>query len=109
LQFLVDAQLPPALAGWLTEAGHSAKHVEEIGLRNEEDSGIWGYALDNGAVLLTKDEDFALRAKQSRQGPVIVWLRIGNCSNRALREWLEPLFPAIIRKLEQGERLVEAR
>ena len=109
MQFLVDAQLPPALAGWLTEAGHSAKHDEEIGLRNAEDSGIWRYALDNGAVLLTKDEDFALRAKQSQQGPVIVWLRIGNCSNRALRVWFTPLFSQIVSEIERGQRLVEVR
>jgi predicted nuclease of predicted toxin-antitoxin system len=109
LQFIVDAQLPTALARWLTEAGHEAKHVEEIGLRNAEDPPIWRYTLENRAVLLTKDEDFAARAKQSRQSPLIVWLRIGNCSNRALRAWFAPLLPAIVAEIEQGSRFIEVR
>jgi hypothetical protein len=36
-------------------------------------------------------------------------LRIGNCANPALLAWLEPLLPAIIRQLENGERLIETR
>jgi predicted nuclease of predicted toxin-antitoxin system len=41
VKFLVDAQLPPALARWLREAGHEAEHVEFVGLREESDSAIW--------------------------------------------------------------------
>lgn len=109
LQFLVDAQLPPALAGWLTAAGHPAKHVQAIGLRNAEDSAIWCYALDHRAALLTKDEDFAVRANQSRPAPVVVWLRIGNCSNRALQVWFTLLLPKIVSEIERGQRFVEVR
>ncbi len=34
MRFLVDAQLPPALARWLGEQGFSATPVREVGLRN---------------------------------------------------------------------------
>ena len=107
MRFLIDAQLPPALARWLEEAGHEARHVEEVGLCEAEDAPIWQYALANQAVIVTKDEDFASRVKQSQNSPKVVWLQIGNCSNRALRMWLEPLLPAIVSQLEQGERLLE--
>ncbi len=30
MRFLVDAQLPPVLARWLCEAGHDARHVEDV-------------------------------------------------------------------------------
>lgn len=109
MRFLVDAQLPPALADWLTEAGHQAQHVEEVGLRDSEDSPIWRYALENQAVLLTKDEDFAERARQGRTTPVIVWLRVGNVSNRALHQWLMPQLPQVMAWIEQGVRVVEIR
>ena len=109
MKFIVDAQLPPALAGWLREQGHQAEHVAEVGLRDAEDSPIWRYAVEHNAVVLTKDEDFASRVRQSRESPVIVWLRIGNCSNRAFREWFAPLLPEIIREIEQGQRLIEVR
>ncbi len=63
-------------------------------------------AENNGLVLLTKDEDFAMRTLQAQAGPVIVWLRVGNSSNRALRAWLEPRLPGIVQLVTQGSRLV---
>jgi len=108
VKFLLDAQLPPALARWLQEAGHEAQTVREIGLRDAADAAIWNYAETDGLVLLTKDEDFAMRAQQVQAGPVIVWLRVGNSSNRALRAWLEPRLPGIVQLVTQGSRLVEA-
>jgi predicted nuclease of predicted toxin-antitoxin system len=46
MKFIVDAQLPPALAHWLREQGHQAEHVTEVGLREADDSPIWHYAFD---------------------------------------------------------------
>ena len=62
MKFLIDAQLPPALARWLREAGHEASHVEDDGLRDAEDGAIWAHALKTGAIIVTKDEDFAARS-----------------------------------------------
>jgi predicted nuclease of predicted toxin-antitoxin system len=107
VKFLLDAQMPPALAVWLQEQGHDAQAVREVGLREASDSAIWAYALHNSAVIFTKDEDFAARAQQVQSGPVIVWLRVGNCSNAALRAWLQPRLPGIMQLVAQGSRLVE--
>ncbi len=82
--FLVDAQLPPALAGKIAAAGYEAAHVLEVGLLESTDSQIWDHALEVGAVVLTKDEDFAIRASVSKHPPSIVWVRIGNCPNARL-------------------------
>lgn len=109
MKFIVDAQLPPALAHWLREQGHQAEHVAEVGLREAEDTPIWQYALEQNACVLTKDEDFAGRVQHSRKAPVIVWLRIGNCSNRALREWFFPLLTDVVREIESGQRFIEVR
>lgn len=32
MRFLVDAQLPPALARWLCANGHEAVHVGDLGM-----------------------------------------------------------------------------
>jgi predicted nuclease of predicted toxin-antitoxin system len=109
VKFLVDAQLPPALALWLREAGHEAQAVREAGLREAEDNDIWNHALKTGAIILTKDEDFPQRAHQTNAGPVIVWLCIGNASNRALQQWFLPQLPQIIEWIEQGVRVLEIR
>jgi predicted nuclease of predicted toxin-antitoxin system len=109
VKFLVDAQLPPALAELLAAAGHEAWHVEDIGLRFAADFSIWQHALELSAVILTKDEDFARHFHQSRKAPVIVWLRIGNCSRRALLQWFTPLLPEISQRIREGHRLIEVR
>jgi predicted nuclease of predicted toxin-antitoxin system len=78
-------------------------------LREAEDSDIWDYALANHAAVITKDQDFAERLLASRPAPVIVWLRIGNTSNRALLALLLPLWPDVISRIESGDNLIEVR
>ena len=109
MRFVIDAQLPPALARLLEAHGHTAEHVADIGLRDADDSPIWTYALENQAVIVTKDEDFPHRLRQSRMAPVIVWLRIGNTSRRALLQWLDPLIPQIVQLIQNGDKLIEVR
>ena len=40
MKFLIDAQLPPALCGWLRDRGHEAVHVSEIGMGSASDAVI---------------------------------------------------------------------
>lgn len=68
MNFLVDAQLPPALARWLTEQGNTAEHVDDVGLRDADDIVIWNHAVRSGAIIVTKDEDFAERTARTPVG-----------------------------------------
>ena len=43
------------------------------------------------------------------QPPPVIWLRIGNCTNRVLFAWLEPRWPRILQLLNDGQRLIEVR
>ncbi len=47
MRFLIDAQLPPALARMLVELGHHAEHVYDIGPGDMPDRELWRYALDH--------------------------------------------------------------
>jgi predicted nuclease of predicted toxin-antitoxin system len=107
MRFLVDAQLPPALARWLVQQGHEAEHIFDRFPPGTTDTTIWRESLRLRAIIVTKDEDFQLRALQVDHGPKIVWLRVGNTSNRGLLKWFAPLWPRIVEALERGERLVE--
>ena len=108
-RFIVDAQLPPQFARALIEAGHQAEHVENLGLRDAKDSAIWEFAVRQQAIIVTKDEDFVERWRRQNRGPAIVWLRIGNAANAALLGWFMPILPAVIRRLQSGDRLIEVR
>ena len=109
MRFLVDAQLPPALAAFLAAQGHEARAAREVGLREADDPVIWAFAETGTWIVVTKDEDFAERALRSQTGPQVLWLRIGNSTNRVLFAWLEPLLPAAVQDLQSGHRLVELR
>ena len=107
MRFLVDAQLPPALARWLAAQGHEAEHVGDIGMQAASDAAIWTYALAHAAAVVTKDEDFSQRKVLSGEGPVVVWIRTPNTRRRDLLAWFETVLPHVVSALERGETLVE--
>jgi predicted nuclease of predicted toxin-antitoxin system len=107
VRFLVDAQLPPALARWLVGKGHEAEHVADCGLTEASDREIWRYALSVGAVILTKDEDFSIRKILEPAGPVIVWVRLGNARREALLQWFEAMLPGVVSAVNRGDGLIE--
>lgn len=107
MRFLVDAQLPPALARWLVAAGHEAEHVGDVGLGDAKDQAIWVYAIRVGAVIVSKDEDFAQCKIMKNGGPPIVWIRRPNTRRRELLVWFEAVLPQMVDALERGEGLIE--
>lgn len=109
MRFLVDAQLPPALARHLESLGHEAAHVEDHGLRQADDPDILDFATREKWCVITKDEDFRLRWLLGRRDVAIVWLRCGNISNRALKEHITSLLGEIIQRVQSGETLIEVR
>lgn len=109
MRFLIDAQLPPALARLLVEHGHQADHVNQIGPGDAPDRVLWRYALDHDAVIVTKDEDFADMVAIGAEAPPVVWVRIGNTRSAALLTWFEPLIDDIVEMVDNGQRLIELR
>src|SRR5215217_9119277 len=103
MRFLVDAQLPPALARHLMDLGHHAEHVAELGLERAPDREIHDCAVSRSAILITKDEDFVIQRAFQGGGPVIIWMRIGNTSKRELLARVTRAWPAILAALERGE------
>ena len=82
---------------------------QPAGLRHAKDETIWQYALSQKAVIVTKDEDFLDRWRRQPGGPAVVWLRIGNSANSALLKWFIPLIPAVVERLQSGDRFIEIR
>ena len=107
IRFLIDAQLPVALAKRLQALGFEAVYVTDIGLEKASDSVIWQYALTKQFILISKDEDFAQRKILANSSPKTVWVRIKNTRKQALIAWFEGALSEIIRNLENGETLIE--
>lgn len=106
-KFLIDAQLPPAFAHRLLKLGHEAAHVNDLGLGAAGDDDIASEAQNRKALLITKDEDFFIRANLGLLPVPVIWIRLGNTTNRALWASLESILPEILSAIEAGERIVE--
>ena len=109
MRFVVDTNLPRALATWIVAKGHNAEHVLDIGLAQVKDAAVWIRASETGAVIVSKDEDFADLVRRTQTGPSVLWLHTGNGTTRDLLHLLDPLWPTIELRLMAGERLVEVR
>ena len=109
MNFFVDAQLPPLLADWLRGKGHDAAALRDLGLRDATDPDIWRRAETDGAIIVTKDEDFAAMAARTADGPQVLWVRTGNLLNRVLLRRFGSAWPQAEPLLAGGAKLVELR
>ena len=104
----IDAQLPPSLAGWLSDTfAVNARAVRELELRDAQDIEIFEAARTANAIVITKDSDFVDLVCRLGTPPQILWLTCGNVTNRSLRQLLTATFPEALEKLQQGEAIVE--
>jgi len=75
----IDAQLPPAIAGWITGTyAVEAIAVRDLGLRDAEDMEIFQAANTGNAVVMTKDRDFVDLLERHGPPPRVIWIRCGN-------------------------------
>ena len=109
MRFLVDNQLPAALARFLNERGHDAQHVLDLQLDEAIDLVVWRRAASEGRVVVSKDEDFLHFATQPNAATALVWVRLPNCRKTVLLAAFEGALPALITALEAGNRVVEIR
>jgi predicted nuclease of predicted toxin-antitoxin system len=107
MKFLVDAQLPRGMCVGLNSRGHEALFVPDILGVRASDGAIVELAVAQGLIVITKDGDFAAIPMPS--GLRIVWLRIGNATNRNLISWLEVRWADVEAALSAGDVLVEVQ
>ena len=108
-RFIVDANLPIALAKRIAGDGHDCLHVADLGSVTLLDSEIWVLAEADARTIISRDGDFSQLSMLRPSGPAVVWLRMGNVRKRALLDRLSQELPRICSLLDAGERLIEIR
>ncbi len=104
----LDNQLPPALAPWIrATCDVECVPIRDLDLHRASDIDIFLAARAAGAVVVTKDADFAALVGQHGSPPLVVLITCGNTSNARLREVVQSGWAAVRRMLERGEPLVE--
>lgn len=109
MKFIVDNQLPVALAEYLRDRGLDCQHVVELGLGDSADSAICRHAELQNRIIISKDEDFFYFAKQRHAKIKFIWVRLGNCRTTTLLAAFSRSWPRIESCLKAGDRIIEIR
>jgi len=101
VRFLIDAQLPRRMAGWLAAVNCDALHTLDLPPRNRTpDDDITTAADRESRALITKDADFVdshlLRGRPEK----LLLISTGNISNDELHVLMVPLIPSILREFQ---------
>lgn len=108
MKLWIDAQLPPALARWLTETFSLEAHsLRDLGLRDAKDLEIFMAARAENVIIMTKDSDFIDLVCRLGKPPQILWLTCGNVTNRNLKRLLFGTLEEALERLSQGDLIVE--
>lgn len=86
MKLLLDQNLSHRIATAILPRFPGSAHVREHDLTRASDNEIWGFARDRGYTILSKDEDFNQRSLLLGPPPKVVWVRLGNCSTRAVTD-----------------------
>lgn len=101
MKFIVDAQLPRRMAGWLIAAGCDAVHTLDLPDGNRTtDLQVINVAEREQRAVVTKDEDFVDTHTLYGRPAKLLLISTGNISNRDLETLMVPLIPDIVREFQ---------
>lgn len=99
MKFLVDAQLPRRMTGWLAAANGDAVHTLDLPNQNRTtDAEVIATAEQDGRIVVTKDADFVDSHILQQRPSKLLLISTGNISNRDLEQLIVPLIPDIVRE-----------
>lgn len=107
IRFLVDTQLPPLLANYLTSKGYDSIHTTffENG-HLLQDSTLSTIAKKEGRTIVTKDNDFFERYTLYGAPPKVLLLQFGNIKNTDLINYFERELEKLTNLFLDGNNLV---
>jgi predicted nuclease of predicted toxin-antitoxin system len=88
MKLLFDQNLSPKLVSALSDIFPSSVHLRTLGLAKASDPTVWGYALENGLTIVSKDEDFHHLSFLRGAPPKVIGINTGNCSTKIVEQLL---------------------
>ncbi len=108
MRIWLDAQLSPKLANWLRATFDvRAFSLRDVDMKDAKDERIFLRAKDEVDAILTKDEDFLRLVGKHGPPPSIIWVTIGNTSNRRMKELITDRLPRTLQLIKEGNAVVE--
>lgn len=88
MKLLFDENLSVKLVTLLATDFPNSTHIELLKMRGTTDSNIWKYAGENNYIIVSKDNDFRQRSFLLGFPPKVIWLSVGNCSTKIIKNIL---------------------
>lgn len=87
----LDVQISPIIAKWMAEnTGLNVKSSFILGFKSMTDYAIYQQAKAHGNVILvSKDADFIEIVNRLGSPPKLISIKIGNCDNRTMWQFLQ--------------------
>jgi predicted nuclease of predicted toxin-antitoxin system len=96
MKLLLDANISWKLINILTPIFGECTHVDLINLAVPvKDLDIWNYALENGYIIITKDNDFLDLLELKGFPPKVILIKTGNNSSKTLADLIINVKPKI--------------
>lgn len=94
----LDANISPIIAKWMADhTGLAVKSAYILSLQSLSDQELYMKAKDSGnVIIISKDTDFPELISRQGSPPKLILLKIGNCSNKSLWNFLKQSIPEAI-------------
>jgi len=107
MRLLVDMNLPPSLARFLSQNGFECFHWSEIGAGDESDAAVFSWAASHEAAVVTHDMGFsAMLAATRGRGPSVVQVRVQDVLSEQFRRALLHALHSFKEQMEAGAIVV---
>lgn len=107
MRFIVDTQLPPRLAVYLSEKGFDSIHTTSFKDGHLlSDAEIMSISIEQNRTVITKDTDFSEYFLLRGAPPEVLLLEFGNVRNQELINLFDQYFSEAIKAFEEGSGLV---
>ena len=100
---VLDQNLSPRLNELLADLFPASMHVKVVGLESATDDSVGAYGAQHEFATVSKDSDFRQHSFNYGHPPMVIWVRLGNCSTAEIEAVLRRLHDDIV-SFEQDER-----
>ncbi|PSF38228.1 hypothetical protein C7H19_07095 [Aphanothece hegewaldii CCALA 016] len=102
MKLLFDHNLSPRLVERLVDLYPNSNHLYLMGLDQASDQVIWETAKLQDYLIVTKDSDFNELLILKGFPPKIIWIRLGNCTTKAIESLLRDNYEIILTFLQNN-------
>ncbi|MEO8149788.1 MAG: DUF5615 family PIN-like protein [Bacteroidia bacterium] len=107
MNFLLDENIPPSLAGIIEGEGFSSVHVRDLKLLASPDEIIFDYAAEKEMIIITHDLDFGrIHAYRGKNKPSVILFRIEPLTVNTMAEILLANLKVLETDLQKGAIVV---